>query len=93
MVTSKCKLCYQEFLGLQAVPQQRDTQHGFRVKTANVELDDNKNEVNDMNLNEELRSCQFFFVGKARDKVFNYAVDYLKESVVNEQLYQLFNNF
>ena len=48
------------------------------------------------NLREELRSCQQFLVGseleRAKHKVFNYAVETLNESKVNEQLDHFINN-
>ena len=54
------------------------------------------NEVYDMNLKEELRSCQFFFkvseLEKATHKLFNYAAENLNETVVNENEDISFNN-
>ena len=53
-------------------------------------------EVRDHSLREELRSCQHFLVDseleRARHKVFNYAVETLKETIVNEKLDHFFNN-
>ena len=47
-------------------------------------------------LREELRCCQLFLldseVERARHKVFNYAVETLNETIVNEKLDHLFNN-
>ena len=45
---------------------------------------------------EELRSCQHFLVDseleRARHKVFNYAVETLNETIVNQKLDNFFNN-
>ena len=53
-------------------------------------------DVDDQKLREELRSCQHFLVDselqRARHKVFNYAVEILNETIVNEKLDQFFNN-
>ena len=50
----------------------------------------------DHSLREELRSCQHFLVDseleRARHKVFNYAVETLNETIVNEKLDHFFNN-
>ena len=40
----------------------KNTQHGFPIKTTNVEPEDNTDEDEDTNLEEELRSCQHFFI-------------------------------
>ena len=53
-------------------------------------------DVEDHRLREELRSCQHFLVDSelesAKHKVFNYAVEALNKTVVNEKLDQFFNN-
>ena len=53
-------------------------------------------DVEDHSLRKELRSCQHFLVDseleRARHKVFNYAVETLNETIVNEKLDQFFNN-
>ena len=53
-------------------------------------------DVEDHRLKEELRSCQHFLVDskleRARHKVFNYAVESLNETIVNEKLDHFFNN-
>ena len=53
-------------------------------------------DVEDHRLREELRSCQHFLVDSelesARHKVFNYAVETLNETIVNEKLHHFFNN-
>ena len=53
-------------------------------------------DVDDHKLREELRSCQHFFVDseleKARHKVFNYELETLNETIVNEKLDHFFNN-
>ena len=53
-------------------------------------------DVDDHSLREELRSCQNFLVDseleRARHKVFNYAVEALNETVVNEKIDHFFNN-
>ena len=53
-------------------------------------------DVEDHRLREELRSCQHFFVDseleRARDKIFNYAVETLNETIVNEKVDHFINN-
>ena len=72
------------------------TQHGFPIKTTNVELGDISNDVDDMNIKKELRSSQPFLVDSelewARYKVFNYAIVKLKSIIVEEKLDQFLNN-
>ena len=50
----------------------------------------------DDRLREELRSCQHFLMyselRKARHRVFNYTVETLNETIVNEKLDLFFNN-
>ena len=52
-------------------------------------------DVEDHKLREELRSCQHFSVDseleRARHKVFNYAVETVNETIVNEKLDRFFN--
>ena len=53
-------------------------------------------DVEDQRLREELRSGQHFLVDseleRARHKVFNYAVETLNETIVNEKIDHFFNN-
>ena len=53
--------------------------------------------VEDHTLREELRSYQHFLVDseleRARHKVFNYAVETLNETIVNEKLDHFFQQF
>ena len=52
-------------------------------------------DVEDHRLREDLRSCQHFLVDselqRARRKVFNYAVETLNETIVNDKLDHFFN--
>ena len=97
-ITFKCKLCYAEFPGFYALRQHRNTQHGTQIGsgTKDVDLEHIVGEVEDHSLREELGSCQHFLVDseleRARHKVFNYAVESLNETIVNEKLDQFFNN-
>ena len=65
--------------------------------TRDVDLEHIVGDVEDHSLREELRSCQHFLVDseleRARHKVFNYAVETLNETIVNEKLDHFFNNF
>ena len=94
----KCKLCFQEFPGFYALRQHRNTQHGMQTGsgTRDVDVEHIVGDVDDHSLREELRSCQHFLVEseleRARHKVFNYAVESLNESIVNEKLDRFFNN-
>ena len=53
-------------------------------------------DVENHRLREELRSCQHFLVDseleRARHKVFNYALETLNETIVNEKFDHFFNN-
>ena len=64
--------------------------------TRYVDMEHIVEDVEDHRLREELRSCQHFLVDseldRARHKVFNYAVDTLKETIVNEKLDHFFNS-
>ena len=97
-VTFKCKLCYQEFPGIYALRQHRNTQHRMQIgsRTRDVDVEHIVGDVADHSLREELRSCQHFLVDseleRARHKVFNYAVEALNKTVVNEKLDHCFNN-
>ena len=95
--TFKCKLCYQDFPGFYALRQHRNTQHGMQIgsRTRDVDVEHIVGDVEDHSLREELRSCQHILVDleldRARQKVFNYAVEALNETVVNEKLDHFFN--
>ena len=95
-VTFKCKRCYQEFPGSYALRQQKNTQYAFLIKETVVDRDDFIHKVDDTNLKEKLRSFQHFLVNseleRATHKVFNYAVENLNETIVNEELDHFFNN-
>ena len=97
-ITLKCKLCFQEFPGFYALRQHRNAQHGMQVGsgTRDVHVEHIVGDVEDHSLREELRSCQHFLVDseleRARHKVFNYAVETLNETIVNEKLDHFFNN-
>ena len=97
-VTFKCKNCYQEFPGFYALRQHRNTQHGMQIgsRTRNVHVEHIVGDVEDHSLREELRSCQHFLVDseleRARHKVFNYAIETLNKTIVNEKLDHFFNN-
>ena len=97
-VTFKCKLCCQEFPEFYALRQHRNTQHGMQIGSGSrdVDVEHIVRDVEDHSLREELRSCQHFLVDseleRARHKKFNYAVEALNETVVNEKLDHFFNN-
>ena len=94
----KCKLCYQEFQGFYASREHRNTQHGVQIgsRTRDVDVEHILGDVEDHSLREELHPCQHFLVDsnfeRARHKVFNYAVETLNETIVNEKLDHFFNN-
>ena len=64
--------------------------------TRDVDVELILRDVEDHKLREELRSCQHFLVDsefeRAGHKVFNYAVENLNETIVNEKLGHFFNN-
>ena len=93
-ITFKCKLCFQEFPGFYALRQHRNTQHGLQIGSGTRGVEHKVGDVEDHRLREELRSCQRSLVDseleRARHKVFNYAVETLNETVVNEKLWSFF---
>ena len=68
-VTFQCKICYQQFWGFYVLRQHKHTQHGVRIRKANPDFASILNEVEDANLEEELRSCQHFLVNSALERV------------------------
>ena len=64
--------------------------------TKNVDVHHIVGDVEDQRSREDLRSCQHSLVDseleRARHKVFNYAVETLNETIVNEKLDQFVNN-
>ena len=64
--------------------------------TRDVDAEHIVGQVGDHRLTEELRFCQHFLVDseleRARHKEFNYAVETLNETIVNEKLDNFFNN-
>ena len=97
-ITFKCKLCYAEFPSFYALRQHTNTKHGTQIVsgTKDVDVEHIVGDVEDHSLRKELRSCQHFLVDseleRARHKVFNYAVETLNETIVNEKLDRIFNN-
>ena len=97
-ITFKCKLCYQIFTGLYALRQRRKTQHGMQTGSGTRDVDEEHivRDVEDHKLREELRSCQHFLVDseleRARNKIFNHAVETLNETILSEKLDHFFNN-
>ena len=96
-VNFKCTLCYQEFPGFYALRQHRNTRDGMQIGsgTRDVDVEHIVGDVQDRRLREELRSCQRLLVDleleRARHKVLNYAVETLKETIVNEKHDHSFN--
>ena len=68
----------------------------IRSRTRDVDVENIVGDVEDHNLREKLRFCQHFLVDaelkRARHKVFKYAVENLKETIVNEKFYHVFIN-
>ena len=95
-VTFECKLCFQEFPEIYALRQHRNTQHGMQIgsRTRDVDVEHIVGDVEDHMLREELHSCQYFLVDSelegTRHNVFNYALGYLNETIVNEKLDHFF---
>ena len=65
-------------------------------RTRNVDVEHVEGDVEYHRLREELRSFQHFMVAsgleRARHKLFNYAVETLNKTIVNEKLDHFFNN-
>ena len=86
------------FQGFYALRQHRNSQHGIQIGSGTKDVDVDVDmgvehivrDVEDHRLREELRSCQNFLVDseleKAREKVFNYAVETLNKTIVTEKL-------
>ena len=85
---------YRRFPGFYKLLQHKNTQHDFSIKTANVDLGDIIKEVDDTNLKQELRSCQHGLEDSelegARHKLFNYPVENLIATNVDEKLDHFF---
>ena len=96
-VIFKCTFCYQQLPGLYALRQHRNPQHGMQIGsgTRDVDLEHKVGDVEDSRLREKMRSCQYSLVDSELEspghKVFNYAVETLNETIVNEKLDQFFN--
>ena len=64
--------------------------------TRDVDVEHKLRDVEDHRLREELRSCRHFLVDskleRARHEAFNYAVEILNETIVNEKFDHFFNN-
>ena len=97
-VSFKCKICYQDFQGFYVLRQHRNNQNGMQIGsgTRDVDVEHIVGEVEDQRLRIELRSSQHFLVDseleRAINKVFNYAVETLEETIVNKKLDQFFDN-
>ena len=97
-ITFKSKFCFQEFPGFYALRQHRNIQHRTQIGsgTRDMDVENIVGVVEEHRLREELRSCQNFLVdstlGRARHKLFNYALESLNETIVNEKLHHFFNN-
>ena len=65
-------------------------------RTRDVDVEHIVGDVEDHRLRENLRSCQRLLVDseleRARHKVFNYAVENLNETIVNQKLDHFFNH-
>ena len=96
--TFECKFCCHQFPEFYALGQHRITQHGKQIGsgTRDVDVEHIVGDVEDHKLREELRSCQHFLVDseieRAIHKIFNYAVESLNETIVNEKLDLFFNS-
>ena len=66
------------------------------ARTRHVDVEHKVGDVEDHRLREELRSCQHFLVDseleKTKHKVFDYAVETLNETILNEKLDHFLNN-
>ena len=89
-VTFKFELFNQGFPGFTLYDNIKNTQYGFLIKTAILDPEIIINHKNNMDLKEELRSCQHFLgdseLEMAAHKVFNYSVENLNETIVNGTL-------
>ena len=63
-ITYKCKLCHAEFLGIFALRQHKNTQHGTQIGfgASNNDVEDIVGDVDGQSLREELQSCGHFLV-------------------------------
>ena len=83
-----CSLCH--------VRGHKNTQHDFPIKATNADPDYIINEVDNANLKEGLLPCQHFQIdselGRARQKVLNYATTNLNAKFLDKKFDQFFND-
>ena len=95
-ITFKCKLCYAEFPGFNALCQQRNTRHGPQMgfRASNIYVEDIVGDVDDQSLREELGSCKYFLTDtemeNGRHRVLNFAMSSVKMSLLNDKLDYVF---
>ena len=91
-ITIQSRLCHAEFLGIHALRQHKNSQHGTQVGfgPGNIGVEDIVGDVDDQSLREELQSCRHFLVDseiqKGRHSVFIFVVNNLTAQVIEEKL-------
>ena len=92
--THKCKVCFKEFSGFYALRQNKASEHGLQMKSAEFDMS-NLLEGDDADLKEELQACQHFLVDpeleKGRHRVFNCAMSIFENSLNIKKLDLVFN--
>ena len=91
--TPKCKICFKEFSGFDALRQHKTSEHRLQMKSAEFDVS-NLLEDDDADLKEELQACQHFLVDseleKGRHRVFNFAMSTFDNSLINKKLHYVF---
>ena len=89
------KICLEDFSGFYALRKHRSSQHGIPTRTSNLDLETLLENTIDVDLKEELESCNHFLVDseieKRRHCVFKVAKSSSKNSFINEKLNHVVN--
>ena len=88
-ITHKCKICFKDFSGFHALRQHKTSDHGFQMKSAEVDVK-NLFEDDGLYLKEELQASQLFVLvsepGNGRHSVFIFAMSTFDKSLINRKL-------
>ena len=90
----KCEICFKEFSGFYALRQNKTSEHGVQMKSAEFDMS-NLLEDDDADLKGKLQEYQYFLVDseleKGRHRVFNFTMSIFDNSLINKKLDLVFN--
>ena len=95
-ITFRCKLCYAEFPGFDALRQHKNTQQGPQIGlgASNIDVEDIVEDVDDQSLGEELESCRHLLtvtkMENGKHRVFKFAMSSTDRSLLNNKLDYVF---